>query len=154
MKSWWRHWSPLGMPATATFPLEVYFLCAGSTLTNRLSLKTDDGQHTPLLSSEQQQSVKWGDKVTQNIRTHKLCHTVELHVWEKKTHHTINLLQKVFATGYKNNNNHKQCDASERCLTATAQHVEEKRLYPRVGLKCLLRILPDWYTCFQMNVNR
>lgn len=69
------------MLATVTFPLDVYFLCTGSTLTDRLSFQTDDG-HSALLSSEGKQAVKWRDKVTQTIRTHKFnfIRTAELHV--------------------------------------------------------------------------
>lgn len=107
------------MLATVMFPLDVYFLCPGSTLTDRLSFQTDDGQHSALLSSEGKQSVKWRDKVTQTIRTHKFnfVHTAELHVW-------ANTIQPIYirqylAIGYNNNNNNNrhQWDASGHCLT-------------------------------------
>lgn len=106
------------MLAAGMFPLDVYFLCAGSTLTDRLSFKTDDGLwHSALLSSECKHSVKRRDKVTQNIRTHKLTfvHAVQLQVWAN-TIQTI-YIRQYLATGYKNNNKRHQWDASGHCLT-------------------------------------
>lgn len=68
------------------------------------------------LSGEDKQSVKWRDKVAQNIRTHKLNF---VHTGEDVFFFYI---RQYLAIGYKNTgkyNNHQQWDASGRCLTQT-----------------------------------
>lgn len=112
---------------TASFPLDVYFLCAGSTFTLFPFRRTVDST----LFSSPARASSLESKGTRSGKTlgcvsSAFCTQGELHVW-------ANAVQPVYV---------RQCSDTGN----TKENIVHKRLQPRAAIKHSLCILSDSYT--------